>query len=236
MKLNKVLAILVAMAMLMAAPAALAQSTSTVQCVGSVRVKADRAGICLGVRETDKELMAAQNRVNEKIAAIIEALKAMDVAEEAISTNGIGIYPNYNYDENETISGYTASNTLYVTVADVANTGAYIDAAFAAGANSLDYVEFSAVETDEAAARALRLAVDSAKAKAQVLADAAGLKLGDILEIRDNADSGYVNGDVYAKAATEEADAGAGTGVLAGMQNVTATVNITFALEDGEQD
>ena len=234
MKLNKLLAILGAMAMLLAAPAALAQSTITVQGVGSVMVKSDRAGICLGVRETDKELMAAQNRVNEKIAAIIEALKAMDVPEEAISTNGIGIYPNYNYDENETISGYTASNTLYVTVADVTNTGAYIDAAFAAGANSLDYVEFSAVETEEAAARALQLAVDSAKAKAQVLADAAGLKLGEILEIRDNADSGFVNGNYYAKATTEEADAGAGTGVLAGMQNVSATVNITFALEDGE--
>ena len=225
-----------AMAMLMAAPAALAQSTITVQGLGSVMVKSDRAGICLGVRETDKELMAAQNRVNEKIAAIIEALKAMDVAEEAISTNGIGIYPNYNYDENDTITGYTASNTLYVTVADVDNTGAYIDAAFAAGANSLDYVEFSAVETEEAAARALQLAVDSAKAKAQVLADAAGLKLGEILEIQDNADSGFVRGDFYAKTSAAEGDAGAGTGVLAGMQNVTATVNITFALEDGEQD
>ena len=236
MKLNKVLAILVAMAMLLAAPAALAQSTITVQGLGSVMVKSDRAGICLGVRETDKELMAAQNRVNEKIAAIIEALKAMDVAEEAISTNGIGIYPNYNYDENDTITGYTASNTLYVTVADVDNTGAYIDAAFAAGANSLDYVEFSAVETEEAAARALQLAVESAKAKAQVLADAAGLKLGKILEIRDNADSGFVRGDFYAKTSAAEGDAGAGTGVLAGMQNVTATVNITFALEEGEQD
>ena len=234
MKLNKVLAILVAMAMLMAAPAAMAQSTITVQGLGSVMVKSDRAGICLGVRETDKELMAAQNRVNEKIAAIIEALKAMDVAEEAISTNGIGIYPNYNYDENDSISGYTASNTLYVTVADVGNTGAYIDAAFAAGANSLDYVEFSAVETEEAAAQALRLAVDSAKAKAGVLAEAAGLKLGDILEIRDSADSGYVNGDFYAKNVAAEEDAGAGTGVLAGMQNVSATVSITFALEDGE--
>lgn len=231
MKLNRILAVLVAMAMLLAAPAALAQSTITVQGVGNVKVKSDRAGICLGVRETDTELAAAQTRVNEKIAAIIEALKAMGVAEEAISTNGIGIYPN---DENDSISGYTASNTLYVTVADVGNTGAYIDAAFAAGANSLDYVEFSAVETEEAAAQALRLAVDSAKAKAGVLAEAAGLKLGDILEIRDSADSGYVNGDFYAKNVAAEEDAGAGTGVLAGMQNVSATVSITFALEDGE--
>ena len=59
-------------------------------------------------------------------------------------------------------------------------------------------------------------------------------QLGDILEIRDSADSGYVNGDFYAKDVEAEEDAGAGTGVLAGMQNVSATVSITFALEDGE--
>ena len=46
------------------------------------------------------------------------------------------IYPNYNYDEGETISGYTAYNNIYVTVSDVNNTGAYIDAAFAAGAST----------------------------------------------------------------------------------------------------
>jgi len=234
MKMNRVIAIILAVLMVLAAPAALAEGTIVVQGVGSVKVKSNRAGICLGVRETDRELSAAQSRVNEKIAAIVDALKGMGLAEEAITTNGIGIYPNYNYDENETISGYTASNTLYVSVADVDNTGAYIDAAFAAGANSLDYVEFSAVETDEAAAKALQLAVDSAREKAQVLADAAGVKLGGILEIRDVDSPGFVSGDFYAKTTEAEADAGAGTGVLAGMQSVVATVSITFALEDAE--
>jgi hypothetical protein len=234
MKMNRMLAIILAVLMMLAAPAALAEGTIVVQGVGSVKVKSDRAGICLGVRETDKELSAAQSRVNEKIAAIVEVLKGMGLAEEAITTNGIGIYPNYNYDEGETISGYTASNTLYVSVADVDNTGAYIDAAFAAGANSLDYVEFSAVETDEAAAKALQLAVDSAREKAQVLADAAGMKLGGVLEIRDDGSSGYVSGDFYAKTNAAEADAGAGTGVMAGMQTVYASVSITFALEDAE--
>ncbi len=234
MKMTRIVAIILAVLMLLTASMALAESTMTVQGVGTVKVKSDRAGISLGVRETDRELMAAQTRVNEKIADIIKALKAMGVAEEAITTNGISIYPNYNYDVEETISGYTASNTLYVLVADVDNTGAYIDAAFAAGANSLDYVEFSAVETDDAAARALQLAVDSARAKAQVLADAAGMKLGGVLEIRDDGSSGYVSGDFYAKTNAAEADAGAGTGVMAGMQTVYASVSITFALEDAE--
>ena len=161
MKLNRMLAALVAMAMLLAAPVALAESTLTVQGIGSVKVESDTAGISLGVREVDAELMVAQEKVNGKIAAIIEALRAMGVSDDAISTNGIGISPNYNYDVGETIVDYTAYNTLYVTVTDLENTGAYIDAAFAAGANSLDYVEFSAVNTEDAAKQAMNLAVES---------------------------------------------------------------------------
>lgn len=231
MKKNMIIAMIVALVMLLT-PAALAQGTMTVQGVGSVKVDANRAGISLGVREVAEEVMTAQSRVNERIAAIVDALKAMGLADDAITTNGLGIYPNYNYDAGETISGYTAYNNIYVTVTDVNNTGAYIDAAFAAGANSLDYVEFSAADTEKAAAQALTLAVESARAKAQVIADAAGVKLGGILEIRDGSDSAY-EGALYARNAVES-DAGAGTSVMASKQTVSAAVSITFVLEDSE--
>ena len=233
MRMNRIIAAVTALLVLLVGTAALAQGSITVQGVGSVKVDSNRAGISLGVREVDTDITVAQSRVNEKIAAIVEAMKSMGVADEDIITNGIGIYPNYNYDENgETISGYTANNNIYVTVSDVDNIGAYIDAAFAVGANSLDYVDFSATGTDDAAAQALALAVDSAKEKAKIIADAAGVKLGGILEIRDGSDSIY-EGTVYAKDVVES-DTGAGTNVMAAKQTVSAAVSITFALEDGE--
>ena len=229
--MNKIRFVALLMVMLLlAGTAALAQSTITVQGIGSVKVDSDRAGISLGVREASTELMTAQSIVNERISAIVEVLKGMGLSEEDISTNGIGIYPNYNYDDGETIIGYTAYNNIYLTVTDVNNTGAYIDAAFTAGANSLDYVEFSANETEEADAKALALAVESAREKAQIIADAAGVKLGDIVEIHDNSDMSYGGNGIYVKNAVEEA-AGSGTDVMASKQTITATVSITFAFE-----
>lgn len=229
MKLNKrIIAVCAVVALLLAGVGALAETTMTVQGTGSVFVNADRAGISLGVREVSKDVMTAQSMVNGKIATIVDAMKQMGIGATDISTNSIGIYPNYSYDDGEQITGYTAYNTIYLTVKDVDNTGAYIDAAFAAGANSLDYVEFSAAETDEAAAQALTLAVDSAKEKAQVLADAAGVKLGDILEIREAEQTGYSDYPVYAK--NESADTGNGTDVLAARQTVSASISVTFAI------
>ena len=230
MKRKNVFIAICAAALLLLSVGALAESKVTVQGTGIVNVDADRAGISLGVREVAADVMTAQSEVNGKIAAIVDAMKDMGVDPANISTNSIGIYPNYSYDEGESINGYTAYNSIYLTVSDVNNTGAYIDAAFAAGANSLDYVDFSASDTAEAAEQALTLAVDSAKAKAQVLADAAGMKLGDILEIDEGAGSGYDSNALYAK--SEETDRGAGTEVLASRQTVAANVSITFALEE----
>ena len=232
--MKKVLAILMAAAMLLMGIGACAESgTMTVQGMGVVTVNADYATISLGVREVSGDVMSAQGLVNDEIASVIEALKSVGAGEGDLSTTGIGIYPNWSYDDNgeESICGYTAYNNVNVPLTDMDKVGAYIDAAFAAGANSLDYVEFSAKDTSEAADQALVLAVESAKQKAQTLADAAGVKLGGIVEITDTANVSYDYGNGDAFAMREAADKGAGTEVLPSRQQVNATVYITFAIE-----
>ena len=230
MKLNKRIIALAMAAMLLLAGTALAEGTMTVQGTGTVKVDADRVNISLGVREVAPDVAKAQGSVNEKIAAVIEAMKGMGVDANAICTSGLGVYPNYDYssDGSEIINGYTAYNTILVTLSDVNDSGAYIDAAFAAGANSLDYVEFTAADTAEAAEKALSLAVENAKEKAGVLAGAAGVKLGGIVEVREDGTNGYEANGFFAK--SEEADMGSGTEVLASKQSVTATVSVTFAI------
>lgn len=233
--LKRVFAVLLALVMATACAGALAEGTITVQGAGVVHVDADCAKVHMGVREVASDVMTAQSAVNDRIAAVIASLNDMGIATDAIATDGIGIYPNYDYSGNETITGYNANNSLCVTVKDVQNVGAVIDAAFAAGANSLDYVEFYTSDTAEASDRALALAVESAKQKAQVLADAAGVKLGAILEIRDGSENSWY--DTYgAYARSEEVDTGmgAGTQVLASRQQVNASVILTFAIDPAE--
>ena len=200
----------------------------TVQGNGVVNVKADRATISVGVREVAQDVKTAQSRVNEKIDALFQALSDMGVAPGAVHTDGIGIYPNYNYSESgeDVISGYTAYNSIQVTVTDIDNVGTYIDAAFDAGANSLDYVQFDAADTGEASRTALKLAVENAAEKAQVLAEAAGETLGEILEIREG--ESYNVSPAFAR--EESAKDAGGTQVIANAQQVSATVTVTYAI------
>lgn len=228
------IAILTAAMLLMMGVCAAAEGTLTVSGVGAVNVDADTATVSLGIRVIAEDVISTQSLANERANAIIDGLEAMGIGREAINTNGIGIYPNFDYSgSEERITGYTAYNNIYITLTDVERVGEVIDAAFAAGANSLDYVEYAARDTEEAADKALVLAVGSAKEKAQVLADAAGVKLGAILQISDTQDTGYVDNNMRMYAKTEEADdAGAGTTVLASKQSVTANITVTFAIAE----
>ena len=152
--MRKVFSILLAVLLVMAlSSAAMAETIVTVSGSGETFVPADVAVISLGVSARDKEVLVAQAKVNESIAAIKEALIVAGVAEENINTDYINIYPIYNYNADmEELAAYNANSTLAVKVTKIAEVGKMIDTAFEAGANNLNGIEFSASDTSEAKA------------------------------------------------------------------------------------
>lgn len=212
-----------------AAGAMAEEGVLTVQGNGAVHMDADRATITVGVREIADDVMAAQSLVNEKIDAILKQLTDMGVNMQDIYTDSINIYPKYDYSASEEkIVGYTAYNSISATTDDIDNVGTYIDAAFAAGANTLDNVVFSASDSQDAAYQALELAVKDASEKAKVLAEAAGMQLGGIVEIEEQSSYSY-NSPTFRYAAPS-ADSAAGTQVIASQLQLSATVSVKYEL------
>ena len=172
MKLIAVLAVL----MLLGCSAALAETKIAVTGTGETRIAADTAVISLGVSARDKDVLKAQQKVNETIAAIRKALIEKGIPEENINTDFINIYAIYDYrEETEMLTAYNASSTLAIKVEDIEKAGMVIDEAFAAGANTLNGISFSAENTEEAQAESLKKAVENAKAKAEILCSASGV-------------------------------------------------------------
>ena len=214
--------------------AALAEGTKlTVSGSGTVLVESDLAVVTVGVREASTDVLVAQSTVNEKIAAIKQSLLDAGAKESEINTDSINIYANYDYSDNtEVIVGYTANNTLSVRTTDIDNVGALIDAAFAAGANTLDNVQFTVQDDSEAREQALTKAVEDARRKAEVLAAAAGLQIASIASIAESGVYTYDSMRNYAmmdEATTESG--GAGTLVQAALVSVDASVSMEFELQ-----
>ena len=233
--MKKITALFTAVMMLAAVSLAAAETRITVSGTGETRISADTAVISMGVSARDKDVLKAQQTVNEQIAKIRQALLDCDVAEENINTDYMSIYAIYDYDEDvEKVRAYNASMTLAVKVTDMEIVGKVIDEAFAAGANTLNGISFSASDTDAAESESLKAAVADARAKAEILAEAAGLKITGIEIISDGNVYSYGNGggDFSAKR-MEEAVAGTGYGTMvqAAKLIISASVSITFIAE-----
>ena len=203
---------------------------------GTVYMQADCASASLGVNLTGEDLGELQQEANATVAAVVEALTSAGLDEENITTNYLYISPRYDYSsDTERLVGYSISNSLTISTDQIDNLGTYIDVAFAAGANAFDSISFSVADDSEARMQALALAVEDAQRKAGAIAEAAGMRLGEIDEIVEGARSDYNSDSTagvarYAVAETVAADAG--TTVRAAQVSVTATVQITYELED----
>ena len=226
--MKKIASLLLAILIISLTPTfASADSEIRVTGTGEVLIPADTAVVSLGVSAADKDVRTAQGMANEAIAAIRSALIEGGIAEEDINTDYINIYAMYDYGSgSEQITGYNANSTLAIRVKDIDRVGEVIDLAFGAGANTLNGINFSATYTTVAKEKAMRLAVADAQAKADVLADAAGLQIRGIEDIAEqntySYDKGVVNNfDVV------EASA-AGTVVQAAKLTVSSSIVIAF--------
>ena len=230
--MKKWIALVMILTMVWTGTAALAETEITVSGTGETQVSADTAVISLGVSARDQDVLKAQQKVNETIAAIRKALTEKGVKEENINTEYINIYAMYDYSsDQEQIAAYNASSTLAIRVTDMDSTGTLIDVAFEAGANTLNGISFSASDTEEARAASLKKAVADARAKAEILAEAAGLSITGIETVSEGGVYSYDNtvGNFRAKGVSAmETEEDAGTVVQAAKLVVSATVTITF--------
>lgn len=161
--------------------------TISVTGTGSVESAPDMATLMIGVTTQGETAAVALAENSKATEAVIARLTASGVEARDLQTSNLSINPNWSgYDSSSpSISGYVASNMLTVRVRALDTTGAVLDAAVADGANTLNGMTFGLADPEPAYAEARKEAVADARAKAELLAAAAGVKLGQVLSIAD---------------------------------------------------
>lgn len=233
--MKKVFAIILAVTLMFTVSLALGETKITVSGTGETQISADTAIVSLGVNARDKDVLAAQQKANAIIASIREAMTSLGIPEDCVNTDYMNIYAIYDYqDDQEEVMAYNAGSTLAIKVTSMDAVGEVIDSAFAAGANTLNGISFSASDTDAAKAESLKKAVADAKAKAEILAEASGLKINRIDLITEGGTFSYDNtvSHFSARGLAEEKEMDAGSTVVrAAKLIVSASVTVTFEAE-----
>ncbi len=200
---------------------------------GRVNRTPDIATVRAGVVTQSPTAAQALAENAARMDRVVAALRAAGIATRDIATASVGLSPQYRYAENQppAITGYQATNTVSVKFRDIAKSGAALDALVKAGANQIDGPNLS-IDQPEAALDAARVdAVKRARDRADLYAQAAGLRVERIVSI---AEEGENRGDqprppvMYARA---EMASDASTKVMPGETEVSATVVVRFLLK-----
>ena len=189
----------------------------TVSGQGVVLAVPDRAEISAGVETRAQTARGALQANAAAMERVIDALRGgggTDVTTQSVSLST-------SFDDQGSPNGFVASNIASATVA-FDKVGSLIDAAVAAGANTIYGPTPSRSDADALYRQALAKAVGDAAQRAAVLAKAAGRELGRVTTISE---SGAAPVPVFAKAAAD-----ASTPVVSGPQETTASVSVTYQL------
>ncbi|HET7036369.1 MAG TPA: SIMPL domain-containing protein [Thermomicrobiaceae bacterium] len=163
-----------------------AQRSISVSGQGTVTVAPDTAQATLGVQIQDRELARAQGEAARIMGDVQNALKAAGVPEAKIKTMMYNVQIDRNFeDPAQPITGYTVVDLVQVSMTPVSQLGAVLQAAIAAGANMVQGVGFTVADTSAAEQQARQQAMADARAKAEQLAQLAGVTLGQPLEISE---------------------------------------------------
>ena len=207
--------------------------TVTVSGIGRASVTPDRFSFNVGVHTVAASVDAALTENNARVASVIAALKKAGATDKDIQTSGFTIFPQQDYQQGKlpTILGYQVQNTITVRRSQIGEAGKLLQVAVNAGVNTSSGLQFEVSDPARGRDQALTAAFTDAKAKATLLAQAAGRSLGRALSISEGGQAApprpYA---VTGRVAMMEANAAQDVPVEAGTQEVTYTVTVVFEL------
>ena len=195
---------------------------------GSVKIKPDYAVITMGAEIKDLDSAKAKKQNDEIIAKMIQVIKKSAIAEKDYQTQRVNLYKTREYQEKKDY--FVASQTITITLRSLDNYEKLMADLMAAGANTINGVEFKSTQTEKVATEIRAKAVLNAKKKAEDYASALNQSIGKALIISDQ--SMVNNPRVYMmKTAMADESAGIDQTLAVGEIEISTNVNVVFELK-----
>lgn len=161
---------------------------------GSASATPDIAFLTSGVVSQGDTARAALDANTAAMQKLIASLKDASIEARDIQTSGFSVQPRYVYSQRNDgqqepprIVGYEVRNNVTVTVRDLTKLGAILDSAVTEGSNQIDGLSFDVSNKTALLNEARKKAFADAKAKAELYAEAAGVKLGRLRDLSEQA-------------------------------------------------
>jgi uncharacterized protein YggE len=162
--------------------------TITLAATGTVKATPDEVDITTGVTSEGQTAREALDRNTDAMTKVVDGLKEAGIAPKDIQTTNFAVSPAYEQTkegQSPFITGYRVTNSVYITVHNIAKLGDILDQAVSLGANQFGSIQFGLSKTEALKDEARKEAMANAIANAKLYADAAGVELGPVLTISE---------------------------------------------------
>jgi len=209
--------------------------TITVSAQGMTTATPDLAEITFSVVSTGQNPQTLTSNNNDKMNSVLQFVSSQNIATSDIATTGYDLEPAYNYDnttQRNYITGYTLTQTVTVKIHDLSNVATVLGGLAPLGVNQIGGVDFTFNTPDEFVAAARADAMNKAETKAVEMANAAGVSLGEVVNVSENSivPQPMPVYNMMASGAIAAPEAASTPNIQPGSQDVTDNVTITYAL------
>ncbi|HEX4950554.1 MAG TPA: SIMPL domain-containing protein [Blastocatellia bacterium] len=197
----------------------------------TIKAKPDQAQLNVGVVTQAQNAQAAATQNARRLDAVLSELRQSLGTGAELKTISYSLHPNYRYPKEggqPTITGYTATNVIEVTLNDLTKIGQVIDVVTKTGANQVGHIQFTLKDEQTVRAQALRTAVTTARAKAEAIAAALNSKVGRTLRVEES--EPVVVRPYLAEMASRSDAAAVSTPIEPGTIEVRAVIHLTVEI------
>ncbi|GLK56002.1 uncharacterized protein YggE [Methylopila capsulata] len=197
---------------------------------GVVAATPDRAVVTSGVVTRAPTAGAALSANATAMTKVFAALKAAKIEDRDVATSALGLQPQYDYGDGRApkLVAYEARNAVTIRVRELDRLGALLDQLVQAGSNQLESLVFDVSDADKRLDEARKAAIADARRKAELYAEAAGAKLGEVLSIDES--GGGAEAPIRPQAMRAKAMDAAPTPVAAGEQELRVEVQVRWSI------
>ena len=233
--MKSLLASAVVSATCLAAPALAQTAPPAISVTGeaNVSVPPDQAQIDGGVTSDAKTAREASDANNAAMGKVLLALKGAGIEEKDYQTSRLSLQPQFATSSKASerapgIVSFRASNRVTVKIRDVTKVAGVIDVLVGAGANEIGGINFTVTQASKHRDEAREKAIADARRKAEIYAKAAGVTLGEPINIsEEGAPTPLFRGKMAAPMA-------ASAPVAQGEETLSVMVHVSWAIKAKE--
>lgn len=208
--------------------------TVTVTADAQTQVAPDLATVSFSVVTVGADPVKIEADNASQMNSAIAFIKQEGIGSNDITTTDYSLYPNYSYDYKRgktAIVSYTITETETLKVRDFTKIAPILGGLTNLGVNQVGQVSFSVEDPSKYMSGIRSEAFAKAQAKAEQMATANGVKLGEIVSLAETTNNPQPLPQIYNSMARSAAGGSVTPTIQPGTQQLTDQVSITYAIQ-----